>query len=91
MVVRRRPACTSRGPRASSGSCGPHPGLDELQAGDLLFWATDAADPASIHHVAMYIGDGYMIEAPHTGAVVHVTQVYLDGYIGATRPVLSAG
>ena len=70
---------------------GPHPSLDQLQPGDLLFWATNTADPASIHHVALYIGGGYMIEAPHTGAVVHVTPVYLDGYIGATRPVLPTG
>ena len=32
-----------------------------------------------------------MIEAPHTGAVVRVTAVYLDGFIGATRPVLPGG
>jgi cell wall-associated NlpC family hydrolase len=70
---------------------GPHPSLDQLQPGDLLFWATNIADPSTIHHVALYIGGGYMIEAPHTGAVVHVTPVYLDGYIGATRPVLSTG
>jgi peptidoglycan DL-endopeptidase CwlO len=70
---------------------GPHPSLDQLQPGDLLFWATNTADPATIHHVALYIGGGYMIEAPHTGAVVHVTPVYLDGYIGATRPVLPTG
>jgi cell wall-associated NlpC family hydrolase len=70
---------------------GPHPALDELQPGDLLFWATDTTNPATIHHVALYIGQGYMIEAPHTGAVVHVTPVYLDGYIGATRPVLTTG
>ena len=66
---------------------GPHPSLDQLQPGDLLFYATDPLDPASIHHVTLYIGQGYMIEAPHTGAVVHVTPVYLDGYFGATRPV----
>jgi cell wall-associated NlpC family hydrolase len=70
---------------------GPHPNLDELQPGDLLFWATDPTDPLTIHHVALYIGSGYMIEAPHTGAVVHVTAVYLDGFIGATRPVLPTG
>jgi peptidoglycan DL-endopeptidase CwlO len=66
---------------------GTHPSLDQLLPGDLLFWATNLADPGSIHHVAIYIGGGYMIEAPHTGAVVHVTAVYLDGYFGATRPV----
>ena len=66
---------------------GPHPALDALLPGDLLFWATNPNDPASIHHVAIYLGGGYMIEAPHTGAVVHVVAVYLNGYFGATRPV----
>ena len=70
---------------------GPHPSVNELQPGDLLFWATDTSNPSTIHHVALYIGDGYMIEAPHSGAVVHVTAVYLDGFIGATRPVLPGG
>jgi cell wall-associated NlpC family hydrolase len=70
---------------------GPHPSLDQLQPGDLLFWATNTTDPSTIHHVAIYLGGGYMIEAPHTGAVVHVTAVYLDGFIGATRPPLATG
>ena len=91
MGVRRGRRRTCPAPRASSGASGPHPSLDQLQPGDLLFWATNTADPASIHHVALYIGGGYMIEAPHTGAVVHVTPVYLDGYFGATRPVLPTG
>ena len=34
----------------------------------------------------MYIGNGQMIAAPHTGDVVKVEPVYLDGYIGAVRP-----
>jgi cell wall-associated NlpC family hydrolase len=67
---------------------GSHPTLDQLLPGDLLFWATDLTDPGSIHHVALYIGDGYMIEAPHPGAAVEVSQVYLDGYYGATRPAV---
>lgn len=65
---------------------GPHPELDALLPGDLLYWATDTTDPASIHHVALYIGGGYMIHAPRTGDVVRVARVYLDGYIGASRP-----
>jgi len=76
---------------AEQWNIGPHPTLTELQPGDLLFWATDVNDPSTIHHVALYIGEGYMIEAPHSGAVVHITPVYLDGYIGATRPVLTSG
>jgi len=60
--------------------------LGELQAGDLLFWATDLSDPGSIHHVAIYLGNGQMLAAPHTGTVVQVQPVYLDGYFGAVRP-----
>jgi len=65
---------------------GPHPSLAQLEPGDLLFWATDLSDPATIHHVTIYIGNGLMIAAPHTGTVVQVQPVYLDGFFGATRP-----
>jgi cell wall-associated NlpC family hydrolase len=65
---------------------GHHVGLAELQPGDLLFWATDVTNPATIHHVAIYAGNGWMIAAPHSGASVSLQQVYLGGYIGATRP-----
>ena len=65
---------------------GHHVGLAELQPGDLLFWASDINNPATIHHVAIYAGNGYMIAAPHTGASVSLQRVYLNGYIGATRP-----
>jgi cell wall-associated NlpC family hydrolase len=68
---------------------GPQVALGDLQPGDLLFWATDTADPATIHHVAMYLGNGQMIAAPHAGAQVRVQPVYLDGYIGAVRPVVA--
>ena len=49
--------------------------------GDLLFWGTGN----NIHHVAIYIGDGKMIEAPHTGAWVHVTNVYGGDFAGIRR------
>jgi cell wall-associated NlpC family hydrolase len=63
--------------------------LGDLEPGDLLFWAIDVNDPATIHHVAMYIGNGLMIAAPHTGDVVKVQPVYLSEFIGATRPYAS--
>jgi cell wall-associated NlpC family hydrolase len=66
---------------------GSHPDITALRPGDLLFWATNPVDPSSIHHVAIYLGGGYMIEAPHTGAFVRITPVYLDGFFGATRVV----
>ncbi|MCU1595281.1 MAG: hypothetical protein JWO12_2673, partial [Frankiales bacterium] len=65
---------------------GPQVALADLQPGDLLFWATDTTNPATIHHVALYAGNGLMVAAPHTGDVVKVQPVYLDGYIGAVRP-----
>ena len=70
---------------------GPHVELGQLEPGDLLFWATDVNDPATIHHVALYAGEAMMVAAPHTGDVVKVQPVYLDGYIGAIRPGLSLG
>ena len=75
---------------AEQWSSGAHPPITALLPGDLLFWATNPTDPATIHHVAIYLGGGYMIEAPHTGAFVQLVPVYLDGYFGATRPVPQA-
>ncbi|MBT0767694.1 C40 family peptidase [Kineosporia sp. J2-2] len=43
-----------------------------MRPGDLVFFATDTGNPDSIHHVAMYVGGGQMIEAPYTGAYVRV-------------------
>jgi cell wall-associated NlpC family hydrolase len=57
-----------------------------LQPGDLVFWALDVDDPATIHHVALYLGGGQIVEAPHSGATVHVTSMYWSGYVGAVRP-----
>jgi cell wall-associated NlpC family hydrolase len=71
---------------ADQWNSGPHVGLGDLEPGDLLFWATDVTNPATIHHVAIYLGGGLMIAAPHTGDVVRIQPVYMDGFIGATRP-----
>jgi peptidoglycan DL-endopeptidase CwlO len=66
---------------------GPHVPLDDLQRGDLLFYATNNADPATIHHVGIYIGDGMMVDAPYTGAFVRIDSIYQPGIpIGAVRP-----
>ncbi len=64
---------------------GSHPSLAQLTPGDLLFWATDPSNYASIEHMAMYLGNGLMIAAPHTGDVVKIERVYSTGYFGATR------
>ncbi|MFD8756803.1 NlpC/P60 family protein [Kitasatospora sp. NPDC059577] len=64
---------------------GPHPSRDQLRPGDLVFFATDLSDPRSIHHVGIYVGGGYMINAPHTGAVIRYDKIDTKEYIGATR------
>jgi cell wall-associated NlpC family hydrolase len=66
---------------------GPHVPLDELQRGDLLFYATNNSDPSTIHHVGIYIGNGMMVDAPYTGAFVRIDSIYQPGIpIGAVRP-----
>jgi cell wall-associated NlpC family hydrolase len=66
---------------------GPHVPLDRLQRGDLLFYATNNSDPATIHHVGIYIGNGMMVDAPFTGADVRIDSIYQPGIpIGAVRP-----
>jgi cell wall-associated NlpC family hydrolase len=60
--------------------------LCQLSVGDLLFWASSSTDPATIHHVAMYLGGGMMLAAPHCGDVIRIQPVYMDGFFGAVRP-----
>lgn len=58
----------------------------DLQPGDLMFFAYDTSNASTIHHVAIFIGNGKMIEAPQTGDVVKVSSSERDDFIGATRP-----
>src|SRR6266536_3340366 len=76
-------------PRVSADqfNAGPHVAVADLLAGDLVFYADDPAFPATIHHVGMYIGNGLMVHAPHTGDVVRVASIWRQGYAGAVRVV----
>jgi cell wall-associated NlpC family hydrolase len=47
----------------------------DLRPGDLVFWG-DSNDSSSIYHVAMYIGDGQIIQAPRTGRDVEIVSMY---------------
>lgn len=56
--------------------------IPDLEPGDLLFWGT----PTTIHHVALYVGDGQMFEAPQSGQEITKTDIRTNGdYLGATR------
>ena len=55
-----------------------------LEPGDLVFFEPKADGPG---HVGMYVGDGKMINAPHTGDVVRIVSIQgRAGYVGAVRP-----
>jgi cell wall-associated NlpC family hydrolase len=58
----------------------PHVPISQLAPGDLVFFGSP------IHHVGMYVGNGTMVEAPHTGADVRYSSIYRPDYTGAARP-----
>lgn len=62
-----------------------HPSVDELLPGDLVFWSSNGAR-SGIHHVAIYIGGGNVVQAPHSGDVVKISPLWSQEYYGATRP-----
>ena len=59
--------------------------VSDVQPGDMLFFKNGRAP---IHHVAMYIGDGRMIEAPYTGADVRVVPMRTRGLLPQATRVL---
>ena len=67
----------------------PKVSSSSLRAGDLVFWATTPGNPTTIHHVAIYLGGGQIIEAPQSGDVVKISPMRWYHYAGAVRP--SAG
>jgi cell wall-associated NlpC family hydrolase len=66
-------------------NAGPHPSRDELLPGDLVFFSDDLTNSRTIRHVGIYVGGGYMIDAPRTGAVIRFDPVDTPDYFGATR------
>jgi cell wall-associated NlpC family hydrolase len=66
-------------------NAGPHPGRDELLPGDLVFFSDDLTNSRAIRHVGIYVGGGYMINAPRTGAVIRFDPIDTPDYFGATR------
>jgi peptidoglycan DL-endopeptidase CwlO len=65
---------------------GTHVSRDQLEPGDLVFFAYNTSDPSTIHHVGIYIGGGTMIDAPFTGVDVREDPAFRSDYIGAVRP-----
>ncbi|MDA5144268.1 NlpC/P60 family protein [Streptomyces sp. AD681] len=57
-----------------------HVPLDELRPGDLVVYFPEAT------HVAMYLGDGMVVQAPRPGADVKVSPIAANPVLGAVRP-----
>jgi cell wall-associated NlpC family hydrolase len=61
----------------------PHISMSALEPGDLIFYDGEG-------HVAMYVGDGYIIDAPQTGETIRKlasgTSWYASSAVGAARP-----
>ena len=71
---------------ADQARTGPAVPVSQLQPGDLLFYHTDPTDPGYISHVAIYLGNGWMIQAPQPGMNVEVVPASFDSqFAGAIR------
>lgn len=52
----------------------------QLRPGDLVFFYS------GLSHVALYLGNGQIVHAPHTGAVVEIAPMSWMPFAGAVRP-----
>jgi cell wall-associated NlpC family hydrolase len=64
---------------AAQYGSGRHVSQSEILPGDLVFYGSP------IHHVGIYVGNGNMIDSPHSGASVEVTGAFRGDYVGAVR------
>jgi len=71
---------------ADQALAGPSVPVSQLRPGDLLFYHTDPTDPTYISHVAIYIGNGWMLQAPEPGEDVQVVPAdFGSEFAGAVR------
>ncbi|MEV6764549.1 NlpC/P60 family protein [Streptomyces sp. NPDC051105] len=58
----------------------PHVPLNRLRPGDLVVYFPEAT------HVALYLGDGKVVQAPRPGARIKVSPIAANPILGAVRP-----
>jgi cell wall-associated NlpC family hydrolase len=65
---------------------GPDIPFDQVKAGDLLYYGSSAG---AIHHVAIALGGGYIVEALESGTKIHVSTSYAGhgDLFAAKRPL----
>ena len=61
--------------------------FQQVQRGDLIWWSTEKAFSGDKYHVAIYLGDGMMLEAPNPARTVRIVPVrYGELWPYAGRP-----
>jgi cell wall-associated NlpC family hydrolase len=64
---------------------------NELKPGDLVFFVGSDGTRKAPGHVGIYVDDGYIVDAPHTGSFVRIDRLsersLANGYVGARRVV----
>jgi hypothetical protein len=64
---------------------------NRLQPGDLVFFIGADGTRKAPGHVGIYVGDGYLIDAPHTKSFVRIDNLnepwFANNYVGAKRIV----
>ncbi len=61
--------------------------FQDVQRGDLIWWSTEKAFSGDKYHVAIYMGDGMMLEAPNPARTVRIVPVrYGELWPYAGRP-----
>ncbi len=62
---------------------------NRLRPGDLVFFTGSDGTRTAPGHVGIYVGNGYLIDAPHTGSFVRIDRLteprFADEYVGARR------
>jgi peptidoglycan DL-endopeptidase CwlO len=71
---------------ADQARTGPLVPVSALRPGDLLFYHTDPTAPNYISHVAIYLGNNEMLQAPQPGMNVEIVRAdFGAGFAGAVR------
>lgn len=52
---------------------------DQLRPGDLVFWTDSTSDPNQVYHVAMWAGNGQIVEAARPGVPLRLTTMRWSG------------
>jgi cell wall-associated NlpC family hydrolase len=87
IVSHRTTQSTWQNPGYSHQKFTKEQGEAPLLPGDILHFKSPVN--GQITHVALYLGEGKMVEAPNSGAAIRVADVKWDRYQGAFRPNVS--